>query len=386
MNVRPTRKRSLAVVLIAAGLLASVQAPVQARGRPAKGARAAAPAESQPKAKRVAVAAFEAPSSSQGRSLVLETLSQHDDVEVVALEDIAMAGKRLQADPSDPSGRRKLSEELGIDAWIDGTIEDETARIRMSSPDGRSLGVANVKGKSRSAVEADLGAQTWKALGPWLSVREQKVRALQVQQELALQKALAREQEMVRQRGLLQVRAQERVVALQTAQALAREKRTAFDAELARQRGVVEERLAQADGERKRLEDAERKRQEAEEAEFQASLQQSQPPNAGPVNEAPIVPAGGGIWAASAAPSVQPARVEPVASALAPAGRADGVSDPSAANPRWLAQRGAQPTAASAPMYAPVYAPAAAPAGAGAVSMEGVSPATRRWLEQQQQR
>jgi hypothetical protein len=385
MNVRSTRVRSLAVIVLAAGLLAIAQAPVQARGRPAKGARSAATTESQPKAKRVAVAAFEAPSSSQGRSLVLETLSQHDDVEVVALEDIAMAGKRLQADPSDPSGRRKLSEELGIDAWIDGTIEDETARIRMSTPEGRSLGVANVKGKSSSAVEAALGTQMWKALGPWLSVREQKVRALQAQQELALQKALAREQELVRQHALVQVRAQERVVALQTAQALAREKRAAFDAELARQRGVVEERLALADGERKRLEEAERKRQEAEEAEFQASLQQSQPPSAAPANEAPIVPAGGGVWAASAAP-VQPARVEPVASTLAPAGRADGASDPSAATQRWLAQRGAQPAPASAPMYAPVYAPAAAPAGTGAVSMEGVSPATRRWLEQQQQR
>jgi hypothetical protein len=83
--------------------------------------------------RRVAVAQFDAPSESHARNAVLATLSEHAEVDVVSLEDIAFAGKHLKADPNQPEGRAKISAELGIDAWIDGKVDGSEAEIRMTS-------------------------------------------------------------------------------------------------------------------------------------------------------------------------------------------------------------------------------------------------------------
>ena len=64
--------------------------------------------------RRIAVAQFDAPSDSRARMEVLTTLSDHADVEVVSLEDIAFAAKRLKADPEGAANFRFAQEKRFI--------------------------------------------------------------------------------------------------------------------------------------------------------------------------------------------------------------------------------------------------------------------------------
>lgn len=341
---------------------------------------AASGAHAAPKQKRqvqrVAVAQFEAPNAARARSAVLETLSDHNDVEVVSLDDINMAGKRLHVDPATPAGRSKLSEELGIGAWLDGKIEDESAKFTLQAPDGRVLATASVQGHKASVLEGLAGQKIWESMGPLLSPRERRMRAIEAQQDLAMKKAQAREQELGRLRQAVVERAANREKNLKAMQVLAREKRAAFDAELERQATIVSDRKALAERDRKA---AEQKQTEAEEKEFLASLQESNGPEAGVEAAGPSrtnawtenVNRTGNVWGASAkaAPAPTPAPVP----APAPAGRAAN----NAGYSPWMPAQGgsgAQPT--PAPRYAP-----AATAKAGV--QQGVSPATREWLERQ---
>jgi len=349
---------------------------------------AASGARAEPKSGRpvqvIAVAQFQAPNPARARSAVLETLSDHNDVEVIALEDIAVAGRRVGADPTTPAGRLKLSEELQIEAWLDGTIEDGLARFTLHAPDGHVLATASVQGHKASVAEGLAGTKIWEAMGPLLSLRERGKRAVEAQQELAQKKVKAREQELVRLRQAVVTRAAAREKQLKASQVLAQQKRSAFVAELDRQATIVDERTAVAERDRK---DAERKRAAAEEAEFLASLQESGGP---PVEPEPVPaatapsrtsawgapPPAQNAWAASAKePSAAPA----VASAQ-PAGN----SGLSPATQRWLmSQQGAPAAAQSAPAARAVPAMAATQASPAVSSQDGLSPSTRAWLAQQ---
>ncbi|HKP56829.1 MAG TPA: hypothetical protein VJV78_08915 [Polyangiales bacterium] len=337
--------------------------------------------------RRIAVAAFAAPEAARARMAVLEVLSEHDEVEVVALEDIQFAAKRLKVDETSPAGRLKLSEELGIEAWLDGTIEDDSARFTLKKPDGRTIASTNLTGHIH--VTAGLaGPKVWAAMGPWLSPRERAKRAIEAQEELALKKAKAREQELVRLRQVMEKRALDRVAQLKAAQVLAREKRKAFEAAMEHQATLVTERLAAAEKQRK---DEERRQAQAEEAEFMASLNESGPP---PAEEPAAAPRTASAWGGSAAasasvwntPASATASAAPASShvssrqqAAAPAESAAVSSGGlSPATQRWLMAQGGAPAAAP-PRYAPP-----APAPAVPSNQEGLSPATRRWLEQQQ--
>lgn len=347
---------------------------------------AAAPvARAQAKGKRIAVAAFHAPDAARARSAVLEVLSEHDDVEVVSLEDLEFESKRLKADLNNLEGRRKLSSEVGIDAWLDGTIEDGSARFTLQAPDGHLIASTALTGHKASVAAGLAGPKVWAAMGPWLSARERGKRALEAQGELALKKVKARDQELVRLRQVVEKRAADRVAQLKAAQALAREKRSAFEAELDRQRTLVSERLAAAEKQRKQ---DERKKAEAEEAEFMASLHESSgPPPPAPAEVAPAPSAWGGsaapasiahgssVWTASAS---APSRPTGSHWSAAPAPASNGLSP---ATQRWLMAQGGPAQAAAAPRYVPAPPPAAVPA-----NTDGLSPATRAWLEQQQQR
>jgi hypothetical protein len=316
----------------------------------------------------IAVAQFDAENSARARSAVLDVLSEHDDVEVVSLDDIGVAAKRLGVDATTAHGRSKLSEELGIEAWLDGKIEDDHAQFTLHAPDGRTLATTSIQGHRASVAEGLAGQKVWEAMGPLLSPRERAKRALEAQQELAVKKVQAREQELVRLRKMVEARAASREKQLKAAQSLAREKRDAFVAELDRQATLVSERTARVEKERKA---AERKQSEADEAEFLASLQESsgppeeaqEPAAASPSRTNAWAGSGGNVWAASAksnAPAVAVAPAQPAASSVSP----------------WLmTQGGGQPAPAPAQQYGPRAAPA--------VNQDGLSPATRAWLAQQ---
>jgi hypothetical protein len=370
MNRRLVRA-GFAVALLATAAVSSAHAD-----RPAKNRQV----------RVIAVAQFDAANSGRARSAVLETLSDHDDVEVASLEDIAVAGKRVGADPTTPAGRRKLSEELGIEAWLDGSVEDGLARFTLHAPDGRVLATTSIQGHKANVAEGLAGPKVWEAMGPILSVRERSKRALEAQQDLAQKKVQAREQELVRLRQQVVARAAARVSQLKAAQALARDKHAAFVAELDRQRTIVSERVAVAERERK---EAERKQSAAEEAEFMASLQESGGPPPEPMAEpapATAAPARTSVWGAAPAPAGN-AWTASAKGMSAPVAATPGPASSSGLSPsteRWLMSQNGPAQPAAAPRAAPA-APRAAPASpAPAVaSQDGLSPATRAWLAQQ---
>lgn len=369
-------------------LFSSAVVAVAVLATAASGARAERKAPRQ--VQRIAVAQFQAPNSARARSAVLETLSDHDDVEVASLEDIAVAGKRVGVDANTPAGRSKLSEELGITVWLDGTIEDGLARFTLHGPDGRVLATASVQGHKANVAEGLAGLKIWEAMGPILSPRERRKRAIEAQQDLAQQKVKAREQELVRLRRVVEGRAIARAKQLKASRVLAHQKRAAFVAELDRQASIVSERTAVADRERKV---AERKRSEAEEAEFMASLRES----GGPPAEAEPVPAAAAsartnawgaapadnVWTASAkgisAPAAAPAQPASGAGGRSPASSGGG---PSPATQRWLMSQ-SQAAPAAQPGPTPVVRVVRAPPPPAVANQDGLSPATRAWLSQQ---
>jgi hypothetical protein len=311
--------------------------------------------------RRVAVAQFDAPSESHARNAVLATLSEHADVEVVSLEDVAFAGKHLKSDPGQPEGRAKISAELGIDAWIDGKIDGSEAEIRMTTVADQRVARIAVQAATSNQLDQIVGEKTWAVVGPKLSERERGRRALLAQADVARQKIAARAAEVERQISLARQHAEERVQRLKHEEELAMKKQLAFFAELSRQKQLVQDRLARDVAEQQQAAEARRQAEMQRLAAAQPPLVQ-QPPAMAYAAPAPAasynayhgVPAGQG-WNTPAGPG--------------------GVSS---STQQWLQN---QPVGASA--SSGVAVPAQQP---GFATNAGVSPATQRWLAQQQMR
>jgi len=219
--------------------------------------------------RRVAVSAFHVPDGARARQNVLEVLSEHAEVEVVSLADIAVAGARLDADASDAAGRKKLSAELGIDGWLDAASDDGVLQLSLRAPEGRLLARATLSDAEVQSLARVAGQRMWLAMGPWLSQRELIKRSLEAQQALAQSKQRARVRELERLHALAETRGSERVAQLGAAQSLARSKRALYSAELVRQRALVRERALAA-----------RKRQRASQGEDLASFKGGRPSGA----------------------------------------------------------------------------------------------------------
>jgi hypothetical protein len=155
-----------------------------------------------PGVSKIAVAQFDAPKGSRARAAVLQTLADHDDIEVVALDDIQFASKRLAADPATKAGRRRLSSELGIGAWIDGKVVDDEARLTLSAADGTHVVEVEVEAPNKRLLDALSGERMWQTMGSHLSVREARRKQLLTLQESARAKVEARAVEAERQRGI----------------------------------------------------------------------------------------------------------------------------------------------------------------------------------------
>jgi hypothetical protein len=326
--------------------------------------------------RRVAVAQFDAPSESGTRQGILAALSEHDDVEVVSLEDIGFTSHRLKADPAVPAGRAKISKELGIDAWIDGSVDGEQAHLALSSATGQPLVALDVRAASAKLLDALAGERMWAMMGPRLSARERGRRALLAAGELARTKIADRDREMERQRALARQRAEQRVARLNAEHELALKKQAALVAELTRQGQLVRDRLAL---ETKEREQADEQRRQAEMQRLAQAAAVQQPPA---TNQ--IAYAGRPAQGSYAAPTpyvsnytAAPPQAAPWTSAPPAYGAAGGVSS---STQRWLqSQQGYAAPAAT------VQPPVAVPAEVPGYATTGVSPATQRWLAQQQQ-
>jgi hypothetical protein len=190
----------------------------------------------------VVVAPFAAPPGSNARAAVLQTLADHNEVEVVAMDDVSFASRRLQADANTPAGRAKLSRELGIDAWLDGKVEDGSAHLTLSSGDGDVIEEVTLEADEPKVLDAMTGERMWAAMGTRLSAQEEYRRALLAEYQRARNKYDARSSEQERLRTLAREGRARRAATLRAQFALAQRKRAAMAAEVTRQSEVARNR------------------------------------------------------------------------------------------------------------------------------------------------
>lgn len=163
-------------------------------------------AEAQTPINKVVVAQFDAPKDSTARAAVLEKLSEHGDVDVVALEDVAFVARRLHVDPKQPAGRAKLSLEMGIEAWLDAEVTDSEAHVTLTDAQGTVLASADAEAEQPAQLASLTSERMWAAMGLYLSTSETHKRRLIAENALARKKVERRAEEAERQRRLAQHR------------------------------------------------------------------------------------------------------------------------------------------------------------------------------------
>lgn len=187
---------------------------------------------------------FIAPEKSRARAAVLGTLADHAEVEVVSIDDVTFASRRLQADPTTPAGREKLSRELGIDAWLDGEVTETTAHLTLTAGDGTVLHEVDVETENERHLDALTGERMWAVLGPSLSPQEAYRRALLTEYDRARRKFEARMAAEQRQVQLAHEARAHRAFILRAQFSLAQRKRAALSSELTRQTELGRAELA----------------------------------------------------------------------------------------------------------------------------------------------
>lgn len=304
-----------------------------------------APASVAPEPKsirKIVVAPFAGVKESRARAGVLSALADHDDVEVVSMDDITFAARRLAADPALPAGRAKLSAELGIGGWLDGQTTEDSVQMTLTSSEGARVAAVKVEAPQPKQLEALAGERMWAAMGTHLSPREGYRRELLAVQDKARLKLEAREAEAERQKGLVKQAFVSKNERLAAENQRARQKRTAVQEALAHQ--VV---LAK---------------------EYQGP----------PLKESRRVvtkPRGG----SRSTPVVGARRVGPSVTGISSPKNPIGPNGVSQTTQHWLDQQGHERSGAQ-PGYPPPVVSNERPADAAG---SGISPATQRWLSQQ---
>jgi hypothetical protein len=136
------------------------------------------------------------------------------------MDDVSFASQRFKADAKTPEGRAKLSGELGVHAWLDGTVDDDTARLVLSAADGSKLAEVEIEAADSKQLDALAGTRMWDAFGPRLSPYEsqrREVLAAERAQREAVERAEREQREAVERAEREQREALERGQAAQRA-------------------------------------------------------------------------------------------------------------------------------------------------------------------------
>lgn len=340
--------------------------------------------------RRLGIGEIKAPAGSDARGAVLEALSARSEVEVVGYEDVKMAGKNLGVNPATPRGRKRISDDLGVFAWVEGEVSvRHEAKLRLVDGDGHTLATMRVSADDGPALDAAIRGQLWSALGRFVSDAAAREHALHQQQQLAARKHQARLEELERQKEVALERETRRTKRLNDQRSLARNKQEARFEELQRQTQIVlarrEEEARQlelaaeqaAREERERL--AMQQRQEAEAARLaQAQRQQEEARLAAQqrqeealARQQQMQQQQASSWQPAPQASWQPAQTQPAQTWNTQPARPASGYQPSGRFPRYQTAGQAPSRFAATPSYADSQSDYGAP----------VSPETQRWLE-----
>jgi len=340
--------------------------------------------------RRLGIGEIKAPAESDARGAVLEALSARSEVEVVGYEDVKMAGKNLGVDPATPRGRKRISDDLGVFAWVEGQVSARhEATLRLVDGNGRTLATMRVSADDGPALDTAIRGQLWNALGRFVSDAAAREHALHQQQKRATKKHQARLDELERQKEVALERETRRTKQLNDQRGLARNKQEARFEELQRQVEIV---LARRDEEARQLqlaadqaarEERERvaaqqrqleaqQRQEAEAARLaEAQRRQEEARLAALARQQQMQQAQASNWQPAPQASWQPAQAQPAQSWNTQPARPAAGYQPSGRFPRYQGTGQAPSRFAAPPSYVESQSDYGAP----------VSPETQRWLE-----
>jgi hypothetical protein len=115
---------------------------------------------------RVTVHDFYGPNASRVRDDVVNLLERQSGVTIVSKGQIEEAAKKLGVDAYSPEGRKAVSRELNLSAWMTGMVQRRAGKLKLTVVvyDGAQharVGRAQLIGRNASALRAQIRGHLW---------------------------------------------------------------------------------------------------------------------------------------------------------------------------------------------------------------------------------
>jgi hypothetical protein len=115
---------------------------------------------------RVTVHDFYGPGAQRMRADVLGLLERQSGVTIVTQGQIDSTARRLRVDPFSPEGRRTLSRELQLSAWLTGMVKRRSGRLTLTllvfdGAEHARIGRTQLSGSSVRQLSAKIRGQLW---------------------------------------------------------------------------------------------------------------------------------------------------------------------------------------------------------------------------------
>ncbi|MET0388931.1 MAG: hypothetical protein ABW321_23360 [Polyangiales bacterium] len=119
---------------------------------------------------RVTVHDFYGPNAERVRDDVVNLLEGQDGVTLVSKAEIESTAKKLGVDPFSPDGRRALSRELQLSAWMTGMVQKHLGKLKLTVVvyDGAKhtrIGRAQLVGRNATRLSAEIKHHLWRRSG-----------------------------------------------------------------------------------------------------------------------------------------------------------------------------------------------------------------------------
>jgi hypothetical protein len=119
---------------------------------------------------RVTVHDFYGPNANRVREDVVNLLERQSGITIVSKGQIETAAEKLGVDPFSPEGRKVLSRELQLSAWMTGRVQKQAGKLKLTVVvyDGAQhsrVGRAQLTGSSASKLSAQIKSYLWKKSG-----------------------------------------------------------------------------------------------------------------------------------------------------------------------------------------------------------------------------
>ena len=116
---------------------------------------------------RVTIHDFYGPNAARMRADVVNLLERQTGVTIVSQGQIESTAKKLGVDPFSPEGRRSVSKELQLSAWLTGMVKRHPGKLTLTllvfdGAEQARIGGAELSGASLRQLSAKLKGQLWK--------------------------------------------------------------------------------------------------------------------------------------------------------------------------------------------------------------------------------